>query len=322
MKSLEVFRTVEPGSNGASRLPRVIGWSSVGVGAAQLAAPAAIARVLGVMPSRQASVATRMMGIANLAIGTGLILGPRRGSRMWARFAGDAVGVGLLAWAFRGERGNGGRVAAALAASAGLLAVDALAARRMSRAQQRPAPLVFAVTINKPPSEVYAFYRKLENLPSFMDYLETVEERGDRLSHWVARLPLGGRTIEWDAEMTEDKPGEKIAWQTVEGSTFAHRGEVTFASAPGGKGTEVRVAMEIELPGIDPSATLARLLTRPQIKGDLRRLKQVIETGEVVLSDASAVRGKHPAQPSDEAARRARALSRRLAKLTDREVTP
>jgi uncharacterized membrane protein len=102
----------------------------------------------------------------------------------------------------------------------------------------------------------------------------------------------------------------------------ADRGEVTFASAPGGKGTEVRVAMEIELPGIDPSATLARLLTRPQIKGDLRRLKQVIETGEVVLSDASAVRGKHPAQPSDEAARRARALSRRLAKLTDREVTP
>lgn len=321
MKSLEAFREIEPGSNGSDRMSRAIGWSSLGIGTAQLAAPSAIAGAIGLLPGTRVAAATRVMGLANLAIGTGIIMRPQLGSRMWARFAGDALGLGLLVWALRGERASGRRLAGALAASAGLLAIDALAARRLKRAHQRRAPLVFAVTINKPPSEVHAFFRKLENLPLFMQHLESVDEQADGRSRWVARLPFG-RTIEWDAEITDDRPGERIAWQTVEGSTFAHRGEITFSSAPGGDRTEVRVAMELGLPGVAPSAALANLLTRPQIKGDLRRLKQVMETGEVLLSDASAVKGKHPAQPSERAVRRARAESSRIAKLRDREVTP
>jgi len=316
MKSLEAYRQFDPGPERSDRLSRAIGWSSVGVGAAQIAAPAAIARAIGLDPDGRASLAARVMGVANLAIGAGLIVRPRRGSRMWARIAGDALGVGLLALTASGQRTRDRRVVTALAASGTILALDALAARRLLRERRPPVPLVFAVTINKTPAEVYAFFRRFENLPRFMDHLESVETTGETRSHWRARLPLG-RVIEWDAEITEDRPDELIAWQTVDRSLFAHRGRVTFAAAPGDSGTEVRVSMKIGVPGLSPSATLGNLLTRPQIKGDLRRLKQVMEAGEVLLSDASAVRGKHPAQPSTAAARRARERSLRLSGATE-----
>jgi uncharacterized membrane protein len=331
MRSLEAFRQSDPGPERGDRLSRAIGWSSVGIGVAQVAAPGAIARAIGLVEDRRASLAARAMGLANLAIGAGLIVRPARGSRMWARIAGDALGAGLLALAASGRRASDRRIMFALAASGTILALDALAARRLLRGRTTPTPLAFAITINKTPAEVYAFFRQFENLPRFMDYLEAVETQGSRHSHWRARLPLG-RVIEWDAEITEDRPDELIAWQTVDRSLFAHRGRVTFASAPGDAGTEVRVAMEIGVAGVQPSRTLANLLAGSQIKGDLRRLKQVMETGEVLLSDASAVRGKHPAQPSTLAARGARARSLRLSGIgetkaetkaeTRMEVTP
>ena len=323
MKSLEAFREVEPGSDGTDRLSLALGWSSVGMGAAQLAVPGAIAGVLGLMPSGRASMATRIMGLANLGIGAGLLLRPRQGSRMWARVAGDAIGLGLLAWAFRGSRSSAGRVAGTLAASAGMLAVDALAARRMSRASKAPAPLVFAVTINKPPSEVHAFFRKLENLPRFMEHLESVRSTGDRRSHWTANGPAG-RSVEWDAEVIAVTPNELIEWRSVEGSDMHNSGVARFTPAPGLRGTEVHLEMEYDSPGGKLGETVAKLLGEDpvqQVKDDLRRFKQVLETGEIVRSDASAVRGKQPAQPSERAARRARAQSRRMDKLAAREVT-
>jgi uncharacterized membrane protein len=316
MKSLEAFRELDPGPERSDKLSRAIGWSSVGIGAVQLAAPVALAQVVGLAPDRRGSLAARLMGLTNLAIGAGLLARPRGGSRMWARVAGDAVGAGLLALAASGRRSSDARMAAALAASGTALVLDTLAARRIARSHRVSVPLVYAVTINKPPAEVYGFFRRFENLPRFMDYLDSVEQQGERRSHWKARLPLG-RTLEWEAEITEDRPGELIAWETVGRSLFAHRGRVTFAAAPGEEATEVRVWMEVGLPGIAPSPTLANLLTRPQIKGDLRRLKQVMECGEVLVSDASAVRGKHPAQPSVKAARRARERMHRLSDETE-----
>ncbi|MBC7977949.1 MAG: SRPBCC family protein, partial [Myxococcales bacterium] len=183
-------------------------------------------------------------------------------------------------------------------AVAGVAALDVIAGRRVGRARRTVEdPVIFSVTINKPPAEVYAFWRRLENLPQFMDYLSSVTQRGTGRSHWVAKLPVGG-TVAWDAEIVEDRPSELIAWRTVEGSALQHRGEVTFARAPGRDSTEVRVKLELGVLGGSPSTVLAKLLTKPQIKGDLRRLKQVLETGEVVRSDASIHRGPHPAQPA------------------------
>ena len=107
---------------------------------------------------------------------------------------------------------------------------------------------------------------------------------------------LGG-TVAWDAKLTEDRPGEALAWQSIEGSLIRTRGRVTFARAPGRDMTEVRVEMQLGVLGINPGTGIARLFTRSQIKGDLRRLKQVLETGEVLISDASAHRRPHSAQP-------------------------
>ena len=220
---------------------------------------------------------------------------PRRSLPLWSRVAGDAVDLALLGAAAR-SRTSTARLAGAAVAVAGVAALDVWAARRAGRSVAS-APVTYAVTINKSPGEVYAFYRKLEQLPLFMDYLESVTEHGDT-SHWVAKLP-GGGTVSWDAKITADRPGKLIAWQTVEGSPIAIRGRVAFARAPGRDMTEVRVEMQLGVTGAEPSAALAKLFAKPQVKGDLRRLKQVMETGEVLYSDASQQRGPHPARPAE-----------------------
>jgi uncharacterized membrane protein len=94
-----------------------------------------------------------------------------------------------------------------------------------------------------------------------------------------------------------------MSWRSVEGSQIQTRGRVTFTRAPGRDMTEVRVEMQLGMLGRGPSLALARLFARPQVKGDLQRLKQVMETGEVLHSDASMHRLPHPAQPSAPRAR-------------------
>jgi uncharacterized membrane protein len=137
----------------------------------------------------------------------------------------------------------------------------------------------------------------------------------DKRSQWTARLPVGG-TVRWQATITRDLPGQMLAWQ-AEGAGLEHEGTVRFDRAPGRDSTEVRVSMFLGVGGVGPSSTLAKLLTKPQVKGDLRRLKQVLETGEVIYSDASAHRGRHPAQPSPEGARRARSKAERSQQATE-----
>jgi uncharacterized membrane protein len=131
-----------------------------------------------------------------------------------------------------------------------------------------------------------------------MDYLESVTEMGGIRSHWVAKLPLAGK-VEWDAQLVEDRPGELIAWESVEGSPLKTSGRVTFTRTPGRDMTEVRVEMKLGFTGMHPTTALAKFFAKPQIKGDLLRFKQVMETGEVLLSDASAHTKPHPAQPSN-----------------------
>jgi uncharacterized membrane protein len=135
-----------------------------------------------------------------------------------------------------------------------------------------------------------------------MEHLAEVRQLDSARSHWVAKLPAG-RTVEWDARITEDRPGEVIAWESTFDSRIETSGRVTFTKAPGSSLTEVRVEMQVGAAGHE-SALLAKLFAKPQLKGDLRRLKQVLETGEVLFSDASAHIGKHPAQPDPDIDRR------------------
>ena len=148
--------------------------------------------------------------------------------------------------------------------------------------------VIKSVTINRPRQEVYEFWRDLEHLPTFMIHLEAVTSSGPRRSHWVARAPTG--SVEWDAETIEDRPGEIIAWRSLEGSDVPNGGSVRFTDAPADRGTEVHVDLHYDPPAGRAGAMVATLFGEEplqQLRDDLRRLKQVMETGEVVRSDGS-----------------------------------
>ena len=111
-----------------------------------------------------------------------------------------------------------------------------------------------------------------------------------------------GKTVEWDAETTEDRTNEVIAWRSLPGSKIYNAGEVRFARAPGDRGTELRVTLEYDPPFGKFGSKVAMLWREEpgqQVADDLRHFKQVMETGEIVVSDATKRRGPHPAQPDD-----------------------
>ena len=146
-----------------------------------------------------------------------------------------------------------------------------------------------AITINASPDDVYARWRDFERLPSFMYHLESVRVTDERHSHWVAKAPAG-TTVEWDAEIVEDVPGKRIAWRSEEGASADNSGSVQFAPAPSGKGTEVRVELRYAPPGGAIGKVVAKLFgeePNQQLADDLRRFKQLIETGEIARSEGS-----------------------------------
>jgi uncharacterized membrane protein len=139
-----------------------------------------------------------------------------------------------------------------------------------------------AVTIDRPAAELYRFWRDFERLPQVMSHLQSVSVHGDK-SHWVARPGLGVN-LEWDAEIINDRPDELVAWRSLQGSAIGTAGSVHFDPAPGGRGTEVRVALKIDPPAGKAGVALARLFgadPRQEIRADLRRFKQLMEAGEL-----------------------------------------
>jgi len=144
-----------------------------------------------------------------------------------------------------------------------------------------------AVTVSRPREEVYRFWRNLENLPRFMEHLESVRFTADRRSHWVSRGPLGTR-VSWDAEIVEDEPNERIVWASIPGSDVQNSGWVLFAEAPGGRGTEVTVSLTYNPPAGSTGAAVAKLFgsdASTAVREDLRRFKQIMEAGEAPTSD-------------------------------------
>ena len=139
-----------------------------------------------------------------------------------------------------------------------------------------------SVTIDRPAHELYAFWRDFENLPRFMEHLESVTVIDARRSHWVAKAPAGQR-VEWDAEIHNEIPDELIAWRSLPGSEIANAGSVHFESLGDGA-TDVRVVLSYEPPAGRVGDAVARLFGEApsqQVEDDLRRFKQVMEAGEV-----------------------------------------
>ena len=149
-----------------------------------------------------------------------------------------------------------------------------------------------AVTVSRPVAEVFRFWRNFENLPRFMKHLRSVAQREAGVSHWVARGPAG-LDVDWDARIINELEDKLIAWQSLEGSTISTAGSVNFREAP--RGTEVRVNLQYNPPGGKIGATVAWLLGEEpgsQIREDLRRFKQLIETGEIPTTEGQAAGGR------------------------------
>lgn len=140
-----------------------------------------------------------------------------------------------------------------------------------------------SIRLEKPVSEVYAFWRRFENLPRFMMNLEGVADSGDGRSHWVARGP-GGVSVEWDAEIIKDVPDQLISWRSLPGADVVTAGSVSFETVRNGQETQVSVHLQYEPPAGQVGAAIAWLAGREPsqaIREDLRRLKQVMEAGEI-----------------------------------------
>lgn len=286
------------------RVARGLGWFSIGLGLAEIAAPRRLARAIGVRDDRRNRATLRAIGVREIASGVGILSRDRPVAPVWVRVGGDVMDLALLGRAFSSNRSRRGRVAAATAAVLGVTALDTLTGRELRRetgngaARRGAIEVRRAVTIDRPREEVYAFWRNFENLPRFMEHLVSVQVLDDRRSHWMARVP-GGATVEWDAEITEDRPNELIAWRSLDRADVPNTGTVRFLPSPHG-GTEVRVELRYEVPGGRLAATVGKLLGKVpeiQVGSDLRRLKQVLELGEIVYSDASIVPGPNPARP-------------------------
>ena len=296
-------------------LTNFLGWFSIGLGLAEVVAPQAIARLIGVDEEEHTTL-LRAYGLRELAAGVGILTRPKPTYWMWTRVVGDAIDLATLGRAMRSDDTNKTKLTAATVAVLGVTALDILCSVSLT-SEANPATghdegswmipesksgtqqLSAIITVNKPVEEVYAFWKDPQNFPRFMDQLQAVRITSGRRSHWTAKAPVG-LTVEWDAETITDIPNEMISWSSVEESDIENIGTVRFQQAAGGRGTEVTLEMDFKPKGGAIGGKIARffaVIPKTQMQNDLRRFKQLIELGEIVRSDASAVKGMHAAQP-------------------------
>jgi uncharacterized membrane protein len=146
------------------------------------------------------------------------------------------------------------------------------------------------LTINKPAAELYQFWRNFENLPHFMEHLKSVQVYDETRSHWVSNAALD-RTVEWDANITEDRENELIAWASVPGADVDNTGFIRFRPTLPDRGTEVTIGAEYVPPaGVigNAVAKLAGESPEQQIGDDLRRFKMLMETGEIATTEGQS----------------------------------
>ena len=181
---------------------------------------------------------------------------------------------------FRGATGH-----CPLYASLGVSTVDE-GGDQVSVAYGKGTRVEKTVTINAPRSDVYAFWRNFENLPRFMHNLESVQVRDSKRSYWVAKGPAGS-TVDWEAEIINEVPGELIGWRSMEGSQIDNAGSVHFSDAARG-GTELRVVLRYDPPGGVVGTTISKILGEDpavNVREDLGRLKTLLETGDIATKE-------------------------------------
>lgn len=153
-----------------------------------------------------------------------------------------------------------------------------------------------SVSIYRPVDEVYRFFREFKDLGRVLTHVNAVRETDDKHSHWFVKGP-GGMELEWDAEIIEGRPNELISWRSIGSPDVESTGSVRFERAPGERGTFVRVSLNYLPPAGALGAAVARLFGEEpemQIKEDLRRLKQILEAGEIASTEGQPSGEPHP----------------------------
>ena len=293
------------GTNGRDRLATGLGWASNGLAVAQLGAPQRFARAIGVEDDRTARRVLRLVGAREAAAGVGILSRPRPAGWLWARVAGDAMDLALLGLALSGKARSRKRALAATGAVAAIAVVDTVAALREQKGAGQASSARKAVTVRKSAEEVYDYWRDFENFPTFMAHVESVED-GRRPA-----LPLGreGARAAARSPGTPRSPRTSRASGSPGVSLRAPRSRTGAPSAsrtPGDQGDRGARRARTGARPAARSATVAEDLRRgaaSQLGDDLRRFKQVLETGEVVRSEGSP-EGRDPrSAPKQRAAR-------------------
>jgi uncharacterized membrane protein len=257
-------------------------------------APRAVGTLAGV--TRGNGGVSRSFGLREIATGVGILSQRNPAPWLWARVVGDVLDLATLATGLRPGNPGRGRAAVSFAAVAGVLALDAFAASHLTKHAGHPlvsgvaAPtdLYFesSIATGKTPEECYRFWRDIANLPRFMDSVQSVQVLDGRRFHWVAK-GSGERPLEWDCEITEDRPGAALAWRTLNGAEVPNAGSVIFEPLPQGRGTIVRLSIHYSPLDGRLTAALAKLLhldPQARVHEELRRFKQLIESGEIATT--------------------------------------
>jgi uncharacterized membrane protein len=278
-------RTEHQQQNGKSErfLVNGLGLFSIGLGLAEVIAPKQFAKLVGM--DRQLGL-IRAMGVRELSSGAGLL--SQRASHQWAwsRVGGDLVDLALLGAAARTAKKTRPRLAITAAAIAGVTALDWYCSHRLRKnghSGGHAAHFNTSITVDRPPENLYVAWRNFEDLPRFMDHLVKVEKTGPNVWHWIAKGPARSH-VEWDAEIIEDVPNERIVWRSLEKADVRTAGTVRFERTPEGRGTRMTVNMLYQAPAGKLGAGIARLFGQSpekQIAVDLHRFKEWMETGEI-----------------------------------------
>jgi uncharacterized membrane protein len=293
-----------------------LGWFSIGLGLAEVFAPQALARFIG-LDEEEHTTLLRAYGVRELAAGVGILTRPKPTYWMWNRVLGDAIDLKSIRNAMENDGNDNSKLKMAALAVAGVTALDIVSSMRLT-SEASPAagedpgsyktadtdnPNIVAavVTVNRPVEEVYNFWKDPRNYAQFMDQMDSVHPTTGGHAHWKVKAPPG-LSVEWDSQIVQDIPNQTIRWASVDASNVDSTGTVRLRPAPGNRGTIVSLDIQYKPKGGPLGARIGKLFSaipKAQLQSDLYRFKQIMEIGEVVQSDATAGPGTpHPAQPS------------------------
>jgi uncharacterized membrane protein len=267
------------------QVSRALGWFSIGLGLAELLAPRRVGKSIGL---DNHTTLLRVFGLREIMSGVAILNQPRCATWVGTRVVGDVLDLAVLGAAFAADGSSKTRIAIAAAGVTGVTIADVLCAEQLAQRYpdekpNKPIRISKSIMINRSAEDLYRFWRNFENLPLVMSHLESVQVKDARHSRWVAKAPLG-QSVEWEAEIVRDDPNKLIAWRSTDGADVENWGTVSFAPSARERETVVRVEMQYNPPGGVLGWKLAKLFGKApeqEVSNDVRRLKQLMETGEI-----------------------------------------